>query len=96
MASLLPSHAQIVRASSGICQVTSPVRTTCPMASLPSQVHLLVDTTLANGKFSISAFMPRLLALGDKVLATEFIEMPCSVMFEEAEKVGATKSNSAG
>lgn len=34
------------------------------------QVHLLVDTTLTNGKFSINAFMSRLLTLGDKVGAS--------------------------
>lgn len=61
----------------------------------PNSVHLLVDTTLANGKFSITAYLPRLLALGDKPLATEFIEMPCSVMFEEAEKVGLELLTSA-
>jgi hypothetical protein len=51
-------------------------------------VHLLVDTTLSNNKFSINAFMSRLLKLGDKALATEFVEVPCEVLFGEAEKVG--------
>ena len=32
--------------------------------------------------------MSRLLTLGDKVLATEFVEMPCEVLFGEAERVG--------
>ena len=52
------------------------------------QVHLLIDTTLSESKFSIQAFMSRLLTLGDKVLATEFVEMPCEVLFGEAERVG--------
>lgn len=54
----------------------------------PNSVHLLVDTTLAGSKFSINAFMSRLLTLGDKVLATEFVEIPCEVLFGEAERVG--------
>jgi hypothetical protein len=56
--------------------------------SVSSQVHLLIDTTLSESKFSIQAFMSRLLTLGDKVLATEFVEMPCEVLFGEAERVG--------
>lgn len=62
----------------------------CQLSRVPPpwQVHLLVDTTLSNDKFSINAFMSRLLTLGDKVLATEFVEMPCEVLFGEAEKVG--------
>ena len=51
------------------------------------QVHLLVDTTLTDNQFSIKAFQSRLLTLGDKVLGTEFVEVPCEVLFGEAEKV---------
>ena len=54
------------------------------------QIHLLVDTTLSDQKFNIQAFVSRLLTLGDKVLATEFVEMPCEVLFGEAERVGGT------
>lgn len=54
-----------------------------------NSIHLLVDTTLSGGRFNIQAFMSRLLTLkGDKVLATEFVEMPCEVLFGEAERVG--------
>ena len=48
----------------------------------------MVDTTLSGSKFSIKAFMSRLLTLGDKVLGTEFVEMPCEVLFGDAERVG--------
>lgn len=62
----------------------------------PNSVHLLVDTTLANSKFSINAFMSRLLTLGDKVLATEFVEIPCEVLFGEAERVGVELLSGGG
>lgn len=52
------------------------------------QIHLLVDTTLAEKKFTIQAFQSRTLALGEKVLATEFVEVPCEVLFSDAEKIG--------
>jgi translation initiation factor 3 subunit F len=51
-------------------------------------VHLIADTTLANDKFTVQAFVSRALALGDKALATEFQEVPCEVLLADAEKVG--------
>ncbi len=53
-----------------------------------AQIHLKVDTTLANKKFSINAYQFRMLALGEKVLATEFIEIPCDVLFQDVERAG--------
>jgi hypothetical protein len=49
---------------------------------------LLVDTTLAGGKFDISAFVARSLTLGDKQVALEFVGVPSEVLFSEAEKLG--------
>eukprot|EP00798_Chlamydomonas_sp_ICE-L_P015670 gene15670-21774_t len=54
----------------------------------PNSIHMLVDTTLSDGKFNIQAFSSRLLTLGEKTLATEFVEMPCDVLFGEVERVG--------
>mmetsp|Transcript_18024 Transcript_18024/g.38749 ORF Transcript_18024/g.38749 Transcript_18024/m.38749 type:complete len:285 (+) Transcript_18024:190-1044(+) len=54
----------------------------------PNSIHLLVDTTLTDNKFSVQAFMSRLLTLGDKVLATEFVELPCETIFADVELVG--------
>lgn len=34
------------------------------------------------------AYASRTLALGDKALATEFVELPCEVLMGEAERVG--------
>ncbi len=52
------------------------------------QVHLVVDTTLQDSKFSVQAFTSRVLALGEKVLATEFVEIPCDTIFADIERVG--------
>ncbi|KAG2451861.1 hypothetical protein HYH02_003637 [Chlamydomonas schloesseri] len=52
-------------------------------------VHMVVDTTLRDDKFSISAYTSRTLALGDKQLATEFVEIPCDTIFGDVERVGA-------
>ncbi|PNH02266.1 Eukaryotic translation initiation factor 3 subunit F [Tetrabaena socialis] len=51
-------------------------------------VHMVVDTTLKEEKFSIAAYTARTLALGDKVLATEFVEIPCETIFGDIERVG--------
>lgn len=55
---------------------------------LPPQIHLKVDTTLTSQKFSVSAYQSRMLALGEKVLATEFVEVPCEVLFSDVERAG--------
>ncbi|EFJ48132.1 eukaryotic translation initiation factor 3f [Volvox carteri f. nagariensis] len=52
-------------------------------------VHMVVDTTLKDEKFSVQAYTSRVLALGDKVLATEFIEIPCDTIVGDIERVGA-------
>lgn len=51
-------------------------------------IHLVVDTTLVNKKFDIKAYVSRALSLGDKVLATEFVELPCEVLLGDVERVG--------
>mmetsp|Transcript_14156 Transcript_14156/g.38333 ORF Transcript_14156/g.38333 Transcript_14156/m.38333 type:complete len:284 (+) Transcript_14156:86-937(+) len=51
-------------------------------------IHLKVDTTMANKKFSVTAYQFRVLGLGEKVLATEFIEVPCEVLFQDVERAG--------
>lgn len=53
-------------------------------------IHLKVDTTLSNQRFSITAYQSRVLALGDKQVATEFVELPCQVLFADVERVGAS------
>lgn len=49
---------------------------------------MVVDTTLRDEKFNISAYTSRTLALGDKQLATEFVEIPCDTIFGDVERVG--------
>lgn len=58
------------------------------------QVHLVVDTTLAKDKIATQAYVSRTLTLGDKALATEFVEVPCDVLFGAVEKVGGALSRS--
>eukprot|EP00199_Chlamydomonas_sp_CCMP681_P006965 CAMPEP_0119107422 /NCGR_PEP_ID=MMETSP1180-20130426/9980_1 /TAXON_ID=3052 ORGANISM="Chlamydomonas cf sp, Strain CCMP681" /NCGR_SAMPLE_ID=MMETSP1180 /ASSEMBLY_ACC=CAM_ASM_000741 /LENGTH=283 /DNA_ID=CAMNT_0007092905 /DNA_START=81 /DNA_END=932 /DNA_ORIENTATION=+ len=55
----------------------------------PNSVHLKVDTTMVNRRFTISAYQSRVFALGDKPLATEFVEVPCEVLFADVERAGA-------
>ncbi|KXZ52608.1 hypothetical protein GPECTOR_9g653 [Gonium pectorale] len=52
-------------------------------------VHLVVDTTLKDNKFSIKAYLSRPLAFGDKQLATEFVQLPCDTIVSDIERVGA-------
>ncbi|KAG2488313.1 hypothetical protein HYH03_013163 [Edaphochlamys debaryana] len=52
-------------------------------------VHIVVDTTLRDDKFAIQAYTSRVLSLGDKTLATEFVEIPCETIFGDIERVGA-------
>lgn len=49
---------------------------------------MVVDTTLKGKKFSVQAYTSRTLALGDKVLATEFVEIPCDTIVGDIERVG--------
>ncbi len=49
---------------------------------------MVVDTTLKDDKFSVQAYISRTLALGDKVLATEFVEIPCDTIIGDIERVG--------
>ena len=51
------------------------------------QVHLKVDTNLTDKAFQVKAYGSKPLGLGDKTLASEFIEMPTEVQFSEAEKI---------
>jgi len=52
-------------------------------------IHLVVDTTLSSEGLHVSAYTSHVLTLGDKTLATEFVEVPCEVLYTELEKVGA-------
>lgn len=47
-----------------------------------------VDTTLSQARFSVAAYQFRVLALGEKVLAAEFAEVPCEVLFQDVERAG--------
>lgn len=51
-------------------------------------IHLLVDTSLGGEHVDVRAYAGRALVLGDKALATEFVELPCEVLMGEAERVG--------
>ncbi|GFR52670.1 hypothetical protein Agub_g15294 [Astrephomene gubernaculifera] len=51
-------------------------------------VHMVVDTTLKDDKFSVQAYTSRTLALGEKALATEFVEIPCDTIYGDIERVG--------
>lgn len=55
-------------------------------------VHLVVDTTLATKRFVVKAYVSRTLGLGDKHLATEFIEVPSEILYGEAQRVGLDSS----
>mmetsp|Transcript_35473 Transcript_35473/g.63280 ORF Transcript_35473/g.63280 Transcript_35473/m.63280 type:complete len:283 (-) Transcript_35473:80-928(-) len=54
----------------------------------PSPIHLTVDTTMTNNQMKIATYISRSLTLGDKQLATEFIEVPCQTRMIEAERIG--------
>lgn len=51
-------------------------------------VYLLIDTGLQNDKLSIQAHISRPVSLKGKHVATEFVELECTVQMEDAEKVG--------
>lgn len=51
-------------------------------------IHLVLDTSLAGDHVDVRAYASRALSLGDKTLATEFVELPCEVLMGEAERVG--------
>lgn len=51
-------------------------------------IHLTVDTTLTDNQMRIATYVSRSLSLGDKQLATEFIEIPCQSRMIEAERIG--------
>lgn len=57
-------------------------------AAGPGPVHLVVDTSLSGDRVDVKAYGGRGLSLGDKPLATEFVELPCDVLMGEAERVG--------
>jgi hypothetical protein len=61
------------------------------------QIHLVLDTSLAGEHVDVRAYASRALSLGDKALATEFVELPCEVLMGEAERVGRERpGGSAG
>lgn len=53
-------------------------------------MYLLIDTGLQNDKLSIQAHISRPVSLKGKHVATEFVELVCTVQMEDAEKVGCT------
>lgn len=62
----------------------------------PLQLHLVLDTSLAGDHVDVRAYASRALSLGDKALATEFVELPCEVLMGEAERVGRERPRAAG
>jgi hypothetical protein len=53
-----------------------------------TQVNLRLDTSLQQDKLPCQTFVSRGLQLGDKPLATEFVEVPCDVQYGDVERVG--------
>jgi hypothetical protein len=53
---------------------------------------LKVDTNLTDKSFQVKAYGSKPLGLGDKTLASEFIEMPTEVQFSEAEKIAGASA----
>ncbi|WIA19955.1 hypothetical protein OEZ85_005837 [Tetradesmus obliquus] len=53
-------------------------------------VHLRLDTSLQQDKLPCSTFVSRGLALGDKPLGMEFVEVPCDVAYGDVERVGVS------
>jgi translation initiation factor 3 subunit F len=51
-------------------------------------IHLVVDTTLTDKQFNIKAFICRNLSLGDRQLASQFVETPCEVLSADLDKLG--------
>lgn len=51
-------------------------------------IHLKVDTTLTDRKLSVTAYQSRTLALTDRQVALEFVEVPCEVLFAAVERAG--------
>ncbi len=49
---------------------------------------MAVDTTLVENQLAVKAYLSRPLALKDKQLATEFLEIQCSTRTAEAERIG--------
>lgn len=52
------------------------------------QVHLVVDTVLTSKRFNVQGYTSKVLTLGDKSLAAEFVEVAVEVLFADVEKVG--------
>lgn len=47
-------------------------------------------------KLKVQAYVSRSLTLGDKSLATEFVELPCDVLYGDVERVGGMSMPAAG
>lgn len=57
--------------------------------TIRNPVHMVVDTTLSvNDRLSIKTFVSRRLTLKETALATEFVEVPSSVLTSIAEGMG--------
>lgn len=52
-------------------------------------VHIVLDTLLSNKKFTVAGYTSKVLSLGDKPLAAEFVEVAVEVLYTDVEKVGA-------
>jgi translation initiation factor 3 subunit F len=57
-------------------------------------IHLKVDTNLTGNSFQVKAYGSKPLGLGDKTLASEFIEMPTEVLFGDADKLAGLQQAS--
>lgn len=51
---------------------------------------MTIDTTLQNQSLAIKAYVSRALLLGEKQLATEFVQVDCEVKTKDLESLGGT------
>lgn len=53
-----------------------------------SPVHLLIDATLSNGRFDVSAYVSTAYKIGERALSSEFRPIPVETRPDKAGKVG--------
>jgi translation initiation factor 3 subunit F len=58
-------------------------------------VNLRLDTSLQQDQLPCQAYVSRALQLGDKPLATGFVEVPCDVQYGDVERVGGEQCYSS-
>jgi len=86
---LQSAHGRAAETTTGACNPQPPSHAPKPP---PPQIHLVVDTGLTGDHVDVKAYASRGLSLGDKALATEFVELPCEVLMGEVERVGRESS----